>query len=491
MKSNNIKLINRKTPIIIYGAAGNGMRGYYFLKTINKYNVVGFFDKRASEIGTQYNLPVWNLGDYTPFDKEEVVVCVCVRNVFDHVNIVNSLISNGFKYIIFKPLTKSSFDLDAIERNYDRIFREKDDDEYFDLEPICKLGYLEAYECKDYAYISEVDGMITANIPFEFIYVKANDWINCMKGRNELLCSLALLPQIMLAKYFFGFKGDVNLYLEYCSSTINNSKYKYGAGGGNIKDTILWRQNIIDNRKDVFQKMNDNLELNYSFFVDRAPYADIDDNGNIVLRSAKHRAAFFITKNRKYMPLKLKKEEYEFFINEKYAIKLKEYLQKNHINRVNIPILHPWFYIISAEVMSYYESFFRKVILFLSSHINNIYELTFCDALDDDGMSARLLSKYGCKCSFVDMDNNGSKKEYYDILDGLYRCNKIEYPKKVIESDILFIDDSIYDVKNVVSRYIVVISENKGCEYKFEDKKKIKIGQLNWNNKQVYCHAFI
>jgi len=59
MKNKNDSInfeINRKTPIIIYGAAGAGLKGYHSLKILNYYNVVGFMDKRADEIKQQYIL---------------------------------------------------------------------------------------------------------------------------------------------------------------------------------------------------------------------------------------------------------------------------------------------------------------------------------------------------------------------------------------------------------------------------------------------------
>ena len=54
-KAGNYFNIKKDTPVIIYGAAAAGMRGYYSLKTLNHYNVVGFFDKRADEIVTQFS----------------------------------------------------------------------------------------------------------------------------------------------------------------------------------------------------------------------------------------------------------------------------------------------------------------------------------------------------------------------------------------------------------------------------------------------------
>ena len=49
-RNNSINFeINRKTPIIVYGAARAGLREYHSLKTLNSYNVVGFIGKRADE----------------------------------------------------------------------------------------------------------------------------------------------------------------------------------------------------------------------------------------------------------------------------------------------------------------------------------------------------------------------------------------------------------------------------------------------------------
>ncbi len=73
MKNNtgNYFEINKDTPVVIYGAAAAGLRGYHSLKTINHYNVVGFFDKRADEIVIQCGLPVWSPKLEIPYKKEE------------------------------------------------------------------------------------------------------------------------------------------------------------------------------------------------------------------------------------------------------------------------------------------------------------------------------------------------------------------------------------------------------------------------------------
>lgn len=492
MKNSELKIIDKDTPIIIYGAAGNGMRGYYSLKSLNGFNVIGFIDKRNDEIKSQYGLPVWSLEESARVNEvKEIVVCVCIRNVFEHVTVVNALIEKGFKYIIFKPLAFIDNEMKAINDNYDKIFAEREKLTHFDLKPILPVNKLEYYDFKDYGIITEDNNDIVVNMSLEHIFVDAVDWNICMKNQCGFLPVISLFPQINLAKSLFGHNGNLDVYLNYCSSTINTSINRYGAGGGKIEDTPSWRKSIIENRKIVFDKMNESLELEYDFFIRNAPFVSLLDSGYLLLSSAKHRAAFFIAKERKYMPVKISKEDYNIFLKMKVVKDLKELFIKKNVDKINIPILHPFFYKFSSNVANYYECFFRNIVNYLAENLvnKNIYLLKFCDAIDDDGMSARLFSKFGCQSVFV-YDKNNINFEYWQLLDKLYETNSIDYQEKFIDSDILFIREEDLNKLRINPQFTFILSKNSVLDKKMKFKMK-KLGEIYWKDHMEYYYVCV
>lgn len=448
MKS--IKEISKDTDIIIYGAAGNGMRGYHSLAGLNGYNVVGFIDKRADEIQTQYGLPVWSLDGDIPFDKKECVVCVCIKNVFEHVSIVNNLIQKGFRYFIFKSLDMENAELEAINRNYDKVFCDAQPDLIYELENIFELGKLKKNTYRDCAILQERENEVVAAMPFELIYTVTADWPAAMKDNEGVSNSLALVPQISLFKLLDG-SGDtegMSIYLNHCASTIKNSEKKYGEGIGTIKDTLGWRKSIIENRTDVYNKMNESLELKYPFFVENAPLCVLGSHNRLLIKSAKHRLAFFIAKKRKYMPVKLSVEAYKVILNESCAKKIQKYIDADFMgDKVKVPIQHPMFYEVQAEWPNFYEQFIYPAALEIAIIFQNVHVLdsfTVYDALDDNGAAARYMNKIGfkamCTPDQTDVHLSGLLDELmYASVN--YSCGIHE----VKDIDILFVHEKNWD----------------------------------------------
>ena len=89
------------TPIVIYGASYIGsVTGKELIK--QRYNVIGFVDKRAKNIGECLGLPVYGLEELKEHVKEDAVIFVAVKNVYYHEDIVETLNSLGFFNIIYK-----------------------------------------------------------------------------------------------------------------------------------------------------------------------------------------------------------------------------------------------------------------------------------------------------------------------------------------------------------------------------------------------------
>ena len=457
--------IDRKTPILIYGAAGNGLRGYHSLKIINGYNVVGFIDRRSDEIDEQYGLPVYGIEATLPHDKKDVLVIICIKNVFEHEHIASDLIKQGFRNLIFKPLEvfKSDTDIDfhLIDNHYEQIFNDKNPASLYKLAAIPELDKLDIYHFFDYANISETATQVLVNMPLADIYVDMKNVASMIKNTENLTSTCALVPHISLFKVLNGMPGETQSYIDYCISTISNSQNIYGQGGGKIEVTDSWINNLISNRAIVFENMALNSEIDTGFFTDHAPTCYFK-KPYLVMKSAKHRAAFFIARGRQFMPVLLDKKDYDEMINEPVLQQVIKHIKSLNNKKLDAPILHPYLYKYPSQMPNYHELFIKALIFQLGKILrphDNIASITVENSIKDDGALSRILSKIG----FNVRTRVEAKEDVYflKLLDKLFFIESNQYSSEYRGANIICLDSSDVTRHDHIEAadYLVVIGE--------------------------------
>jgi hypothetical protein len=432
-KTRNHFKINRDTPIVIYGAAAAGLRGYFSLKTLNGYNVVGFFDKRANEINSQFDLPVWAPTTDPPFKKENLLVIVCVKNVFEHGKIVNLLTESDYHNIIFLPLETSNkhtgeFGFASISRNYQRIFNDTNPELRYELESIPSINSLEPYHYRDYAVLKKTETSVIVSFPLADIFIQANTSFDMLHNQDMLCNILALVPHIDLFQLFNGNGGHADQYLDFCLAGARNVEMMYGGGTGKISVTDSWQKNIIQNRRYVFDAMNRDIEINNNYFIQHAPVCVLQKNHFLLMKSAKHRAAFFITKNRTFIPVEISHGDYEIILNNKALNEIITFFQANRIYELNVPIQHPYLYKYPSKMWNYYELFIHKVVYHLAVLFNKEYDISRIlieDSLPDEGALSRCLSRIGFRVSRTITNTND--KALSMLFDRLFYISNTTY----------------------------------------------------------------
>lgn len=292
--------------VILYGAATIG-KLMYELFTKNGIKVVGFIDKRASEINTFMNLPVWNIGDedLEAMKTDDYYIFISVKNVFEHTYVANLLFQYGFHNLIYRPSTVLSGGGTAaqieINQTYDLIER----NEFLKIKQIPKTLGLDIYIPTDSSLILEEKNSVIVNVSIDSVYTdngkKKKAWCN----KNII----TLLPHIELFRFAGGNnRYGTQRYIEFCESAASSME--------DVIITDAWRRNVLKNRIDVFEHMNHFMELEPDFFIKNAPNANWNKQGYFNLNSGKHRAAFFASKMKKYMPLRISKGDYKNWLNE-------------------------------------------------------------------------------------------------------------------------------------------------------------------------------
>lgn len=342
---------DKKVPILLYGAAAIGNIMYNTL-LLQGYSVKGFIDKRAYEITEYLDHPVWKIED-DDLDKNSIII-ISVKNVFEHEQIVDKLINNGFYNLIFKPLavlngngTKHEKCMSVL---YDRILENK---MIKDMEIECTF-HANIYTFQDYALYSEKEGEVIAKIPMEFVYTNDYDPNESKWGNINIL---SFFTHIHFFKFLL---GDCNKNPEYY---VN--EYCIYTAPEEVAITESWIKNVVRNRLMILEQMNAANELEPDFFSRNAPTAVWNSRGYFNLTSGKHRAAFFAAKNYKYIPLRISKSDYEHYCAKENTEKLIHLVSNKYKKYITLPINNPFFYRYPLLANEYYYNF----IAFYSDYI--------------------------------------------------------------------------------------------------------------------------
>jgi len=321
---------NAKTPVILYGAAYAGTLAWNYL---NKFcNLIAFIDKRADELNHHMGLPVVTIDSDHISDetKKKSVVIVCVKNIFDHERITLNLVKYGYGNIVFCPVDGSAFTYrSSVEREqlaaiYDCIISNNLTLPVY-IPHSRGIFHLDFH---DSTIEIQSDDTLIVRIPTFFAYFQS------IIGQNEPI--LALFTHLELFDWFAGdIKACPDFYIDqYCVDAAKNT---------GVTTTERWVQNILDSRKEVYEKMRIAEEIEPLFFYDHAVPAIWDKNGYFNMKSGKHRAAYLIHRRKMLIPLQLTAEDYNIYLNISAVNDLISFITERDIFELPYPILHPYF----------------------------------------------------------------------------------------------------------------------------------------------------
>lgn len=294
-------IVDQETPLILYGAATMGGIVYSNLRAKN-YHVIGFFDKRADEINEYMGLPVFQYQNTISIDLENIVILITVKNVFEHSAIAKELLQFGYSNIIFFPIEvledrgePSHYEM---ETNY-QYFVNKDfsGNEIITFQPVTKDFFQDPIN--DIIVLEESDR--TMVVPLFIGELMIDQDLQHPEAREANV--LLLQPHIKFFQLMLGEpEGEVESYMNYCIQAAREND--------SIQRTKRWMENVIANRRDIFNRLEYGSMLNSRFMVQKAPMVKWNPNGYFNLLSGKHRCAYFISKKQFYMPVCMSKEDF-------------------------------------------------------------------------------------------------------------------------------------------------------------------------------------
>lgn len=349
--------IDKKSQVILYGAATTGAILYQCF-TKHGYRVAAFIDKRADEVDSYYELPVFSMGEAKEWFAKtpEAVAVVAIKNVFEHEKIAKELWQAGCNKIVFRPYAVVNGDGEPKECMLNRAY-----DEILKGEFRCELYSIEGFdkaELKDQAVIREEEnGDVIANIPVYDVWTDDYEDRDIIWG--DIPC-LGLVPHIGLFRLFKGEENDdYEEYIKYCRQAAERS--------GGIVTSQKWENSVYKNRLDVFNHMQSAWEHNRDFFVQNAVKAVYNENGYFNIKSGKHRMVFLIVMGQRYVPLRIQKSDYIRWSDEKQAVQIYDLLDAYHKTELPCILDSPYLYEYPCSTSDFYGRLLDRLIGILYS----------------------------------------------------------------------------------------------------------------------------
>lgn len=471
--------ITEHSSIYLYGAASIGKIVYENLLKMG-YSVTGFIDKRADELKTFLNCPVISLSDVVTLDKEAVIV-VSVKNVFEHENIVQSLLEKNVHNLIFKP--KSVLENRATEQEtrigdiYDALLEAQETD----LTNIIKTFTVSGYYYKDYALQFEEGEQCIALIPIPFVYT--NDYNPSLHKWGNV----NLFGFFTHDEFFRFLAGDKETSIEhyvneYCTYTATIQK--------DIEITPQWKTNVVRNRAMIYEQMSLTLEIDKDFFIRNAATAKWNPKRKYFnLTSGKHRCMFLVSKGYKFLPLKILKKDYEKFCNMVQFAELKTYLQERCINSYEGIINHPYMYKFTESGAEYMYHTIHMLVNFIAKQVYqkeqkvDFSNLVIVDKMQRYHCLTRIFAKMGAT---VFREKSDELERAIDALEAVLITEMKEEPEV---ADVYFMTyNSEEDLAQVVelSRKALVILETGNEVPKFNEEFDIKLITRGYMKEEIH-----
>ena len=432
---------NNEMKYVIYGAGGNGLHIKNMLLE-SGFLLLGILDKRAAEIKNIGDTPVYAVEQFAEKDREkdEKIIIICVKNVFEHVNIARKLMKLGYKNIIYKPFPilqgNNDAEWNSINYAYETLLEHRRLAEIRDKEIACsRLDHL--LVVKDELLIEDDAENVLCYMPVELI---------CNYDRKDTFCLLpmaAYYPLLNICRYLLGTE------YHYSWEEIKSDFFLYSAdwverSGNEFSDGL--KKSMLSSRINVFHEMQKKADIDSSFFVRNAVEVKRKDSFRFYLStSGRNRISFLIARGRRYIPVHMSKSDYESWLNKPKFDELKEYMENENIDRLFTVVPHPMMISCTAQTTDYLSLFCMPVVekIYRELHwkaaenkkgyykINSkryseeLEKLKIIAAVEDEGCIGRILLMYGMNCYRFYCDEKQQKIS--KLIDALFYINTPEH----------------------------------------------------------------
>ena len=476
--------------ILIYGA---GSIGKVIAATFSRsgIDIEAYIDKRADIIKETDEKPVFSMERLQEHiqDTDNYAIVLTIRNVFEHSSLAEQFFSIGFRNLVYKPTTVLRGEKNAVQESINFAYEQITGKFIIPKDEIACYEK-EVFAVCDYGLHKEFNEDVLVKLPAELLFSNTNP--------NTLIWS---------CQNFYSNYIAVNLYEAFGSAydrqlDVQLDQYieRFALPGAKVMGVNtdgIWREILIDSRQKVYHEMEYKLWMDYDFFIQNCTIVGLrKGKGFELISSGKNRVSFLIAKGFRYIPVKIKKEDYQKYLNEKEAKKLNLYLSQINI-KIFAPIPHPFFYRANAIAPDYAVECVKPIARFLAEQIYlenkeycfHKYRLAAC--IDDEGYIGRYFKMLGYEVERIITKNQEicalEDRLFYYVEDDFKNSDENLYCS-IITSEMQ--ENMILNIVNRTSKFLVVISSLATIEKNLIDdelgfKLNKRIFETVWDGKIV------
>lgn len=446
---------------IIYGAGGNCFRVKKLLQNA-QYTVAAILDKRAEDIHNVEDVPVYTPEKFALMDeeKDESVIVISVKNVFEHINIARTLIERGYERIIYKPLPilqgEQDEEWDSINSVYEMIVEKSILLDTHARIACSRHDHLMVF--KDELLIEDKGDQILCWLPIELV---------CNYDREDaykLVPMASFYPMLNMYQYLLS-SGNESEW-----EVIENDFFLYSADWlerthQDLSDSL--KRSMINSRISVFSEMQKKADIDKDFFIRNAVSIKRKDSFQFYLAaSGRNRVSFLVARGNRFIPVYMSREDYECWVNQHKFEEFKQCLEKEKISKLFTTLQHPMMISYPSETTDYVHMFCMPVIkeiirllhwktaektndyykINLENYVEEKEKLKIFVAVKDEGCMGRLLLMHGMNC--YRLYCNERQERVSKLIDELFSINDSK-------------DMLIGSEMNVVREYQILILDSR------------------------------
>lgn len=435
--------ITKENRLYIYGG---GELGRSFFRQLMKdgFCVQGIIDRNAEKLKAEERIFILSVECFAHYFKNDDVVIVCVHNALWHTEIVESLKRIGVNNILFIPLNKDYSRLWSNEmlKAYNYFINR----EYNKLKNIPTLSLLLDHSITPAkAVLKETDNSVMCWIDITSLYTSESVGYATKRYAPVELEAYAdtpmpgMIPYVNLFRLLAGQEGgEADSFLRLCKR-FQNSIDEYSD------------EEFISDRFDLYNELSSQFNFGIERFIESAPDCKWNCKGFFNLLDGMSRTTFLYTRGFQFVPVKIKRNEFNNWVNETGIKKVLPTLppttnwEIEHPGFIEYPVRYPG---VKFKILTAIEEYYNK---------EKWEGKTVVDGTNTDGCIARYFARQGANVIRV------VKDEKYDFERELINLflfkdsiclSKIEQRYDCAKIICLSIDEnSIGKIKQVIINY--------------------------------------
>lgn len=406
------KRITKETALLIYGGGEVGNSCYRKLKE-QEYYVLAALDQNKAGEHIVEGLYTYRLGtEPAAIDRENCIVVICLANGMLHKEVADKLYSMGYMYIVFLPMRHCMEDVKkrVLTRLYNSFLAA--DPELLEYMVSDYGQYATTQIDTQSSIIREAANHLTVWMRLEMLFSES---VVLWQGDRTKIHTKDLYkdrniacgnPCKTLFDYFALQADSCDIYFD--------SKKEPGL-------SCVEKNQELCQRETLYRLFRREYEKGMDFFIEGAPPVIWNPRNYCNLVGGHHRTLFLLHKGHNLFPVKMKKEDFERWLNIEVFRELEQYICVNKIEEFYAPLPHPCFLNFPAKWEDQGRSKLAELLRYFADC--DISGMTVLDLSDDQGYFARNMDRIGAKeTTFYNEDTR--ETELADLLNRLlYRDN--------------------------------------------------------------------